>query len=178
MVILVYVLGYFIMLRQEYAAEVESLEPRIARLEGMLSNEEAFSAASENADTLLKEVAYGSGRSPAATAAAMQREIRDVLVGAGLSVAGSQVIEDDEESEGFLRLWLDVTAVGNINSLDDALAQLDDIRPVVFVKSVKIKPERQRARTRAGSDKSPEPADGDPRKLTARFELFSLMLEG
>ena len=76
--------------------------------------------------------------------------------------------------DGLDRLSLDITAEGNIDALDEALASLGVMRPLVLVRSVTIKPSRSRRRSRRTESESV--ATGDPRKLTARFQVFALRL--
>ena len=123
----------------------------------------------------LQSQAYTADRDSATTAAAMQQNIRELMITAGLSVSGSQILPARKD-EGFDRLSLDISAEGNIDALDDALSGLEDMRPLVFVESVKIKPVRSRpTRKRRGE---PEVIlEGDPRKLTEQFHLFSLRLQ-
>ena len=102
----------------------------------------------------------------------MQQEIREVMTGAGLSVSGSQILKA-RQTEGFEQINLDITVEGNIGSLDEAIASLRVLRPLVLVESVNIKPLRTRI-TRRGRET--EPQLEDQRKLSARFRLLSLRL--
>jgi DNA-directed RNA polymerase alpha subunit len=104
----------------------------------------------------------------------MQRDIRELMVTAGLSVSGSQILPV-RKSTGFDRLSLDITAQGNIDELDQTFADMKVLRPLVFVEFVDVKPVRVR-RSRRANVVEANASEDDPRKLTARFQLFSLRL--
>jgi len=160
------------LVRGDFVQEIDAIKPRTARLLGMVESQQALEKASLTAQSVLRDIAYESGRDSAMMAAAMQQDVREIMTDAGLSVAGSQILAA-RRGEGFDRLSLDITAEGNVESLDQALANLEGMRPLVIIESVKIKPVRSRSRSRA---KAPEVSEGDPRKVSARFQLFSLRL--
>ncbi len=173
LVVLYWVLNLWF-LRQGFVEEIESIEPRTARMLGIMQSATQLEVASSEASSRLRELAYGADRDSAATAAAMQQEIRELMIGAGLSISGSQILPA-RKSEGFDRLSLDISAEGNIEALDTALSGLEELRPLVFVETLKVNPERIRG---GGRGRQAEAVTaGDPRKLTARLQLFSLRLQ-
>jgi len=99
----------------------------------------------------------------------MQQDVREVMADAGMSVTGSQVLTT-RRAEGYDQLTLDITAEGNSNALDEALSELDMMRPMIFIESARFKPERRRSRRSSAQDN----ADTDPRRVTARLKLFAL----
>ncbi len=169
LLLVLYWVLHFWLLRQGFIDDIEAIEPRTARLLGIMKSVDQLNVASGEARSRLRELAYGSDRDSATTAAAMQQNIRELMTGAGLSVSGSQILPQ-RKSEGFDRLSLDITAAGNIEALDAALAGLEAMRPLVFVETLKVNPERSRGRGRQAD----AVVVGDPRNLTARFQLFSL----
>lgn len=173
LLVILYCVGHLWVLRQGYVSEIELIKPRTARLLGMLDSSDQIKEAHSEAAIILDEIAYPVLRDSAATAAAMQKEIRELMTDAGLSISGSQVLPRQAE-QGFDRLTLDITAEGNTGALEQALAELESMRPVVFVKSVNIKPARV---SRRRSRNREEPTIGDARKVTARFQLISLRLK-
>lgn len=167
----------FWFLRQEFVGEIEALQPRTSRHLGMVESFDDLVMASVAADNVLSELAYPVDRESAMTAAAMQQEIRELMTDAGVSISGSQILPV-RKLEGFDRLSLDISVEGNIDALDEALSSLELMRPLVFVDSVKVKPApRRRVARRAGRPQPAAADDGDPRKLSARFRLFSLRLK-
>jgi len=162
---------YFLSLRQDFAREIASIEPRTARLLGILQSTEALEAASAAAQATLRDLAYPAERDSASAAASLQQSVRELMAGAGMSVKGSQVLAT-RSADGYERLTLDITGEGNIEALDIALAELELIRPLVFVESFSIKPLRmRRGSAQAAAD------GGDPRRLNARIQLFALRLQ-
>jgi|GEM_PF-414867 len=174
LLLVLYWVLHFWFLRQGFVEEIDAIEPRTARLLGIMQSVDQLQGASGEASGRLRELAYGADRDSATTAAAMQQNIRELMTGAGLSVSGSQILPQ-RKSEGFDRLSLDITAQGNIEALDAVLSGLEAMRPLVFVEALKVNPERSRA---VGRGRKAEAAVvGDPRNLTARFQLFSLKLK-
>lgn len=174
LLLVLYWVLHFWFLRQGLVDEIDTIEPRTARMLGIMQSATQLEVASSEASSRLRELAYGADRDSAATAAAMQQEIRELMTGAGLSISASQILPQ-RKSEGFDRLRLDITAEGSIESLDAALSGLEAMRPLVFVEGLKLNPERSGGR---GRGRQAEAAViGDPRKLTARFQLLSLRLQ-
>lgn len=161
-------------LRRDFVAEIDAIEPRTSRLLGILASADELRAASEASSGKLRELAYPGDQDSAATAAAMQQQVRELMTIVGLTVSGSQILPP-RASPQFERLRLDITAEGNIEDFDEVLASLESMRPLVFVESLKVTPQRDRNRAR-----TPQAAvlgDADTRKLTARFQLFALRLK-
>jgi general secretion pathway protein M len=165
----------FWFLRSGFVAEIESIQPRTARLLGIVESFDQLELASSGVGGVLRDLTYPAERDSATTAAAMQQDIRELMVDAGLSVSGSQILPV-RKAAGFDRLSLDITAEGNIDELDDAFSSLDELRPLVFTESVTVKPIRVRRSNRRGAVEEDNSNGEDPRKLTARFHLFSLRL--
>ena len=166
-----YAIVQFWMMRAAYAGEIENVQPRTARLLGIEESAAELANAGERADLLLGEVAYLSADS-AANAASMQLEIRELMTSAGMSIATSQILPA-QQYEGYERLRLDITVEGNVNELDAALDELSSARPLVYIASARVKQYRgsgsnsYRRHVQSGNP-------NDPRKLTVRLELFSL----
>jgi general secretion pathway protein M len=171
LLLVLYWVLHFWFLRLDFAREIETIEPRTARLLGIMQSVDQLGTASTAASGRLQELAYGADRDSATAAAAMQQNIRELMTGAGLSVSGSQILPQ-RKSEAFDRLSLDITAEGNIEALDSVLSGLEAMRPLVFIETLKVNPVRNRGRGRGHEAKGA----GDPRNLTARFQLFSLRL--
>ena len=120
-------------------------------------------------DEALAELAWPLDKDAAMTAASMQQLVRDAIGNAGLTVSGSQILPAQPGS-GFERLVLDLTASGNIESLDEAIVNLKELRPMVLIESATIKPVRARTRIGQAGDSA------DERLLSIRMRLVSLRL--
>lgn len=159
-------------LRAGYVDQIESITPRTARLLGLAQSEDQLSIDSRMASLTLSGLAYSGQRDGAATATEMQQEIRELMTNAGLSISGSQILPRQQD-QGMDRLALDVTAEGNIDALEQALQDLEILRPIVVVKSLLLKPTRvsRRSRRKAGAE-----VLEDTRRVTARFQLVALRI--
>lgn len=164
-------------LRQGFSDEIEAIQPRTARLLGILDSVDQLRLASDTARGMLRELVYPADQDRAKAASSLQQNVRELLTSAGLSVSGSQILPQ-RKSHRFHRLSLDIKAEGNIDALDEALSSLESMRPLVFVESLKVEPQRTRSRRRGRQSQPEDTVEGDPRILTARFQLFSLKLKG
>ncbi|MFK7974759.1 MAG: type II secretion system protein GspM [Halioglobus sp.] len=171
--LLLYCIGKLWVLRQGYVEQIEYIAPRTARLVGVLESEEQLIAADQKAATILEDISYPAFRDAATTGAAMQKDVRELMVEAGMSVTGSQVLPR-QANAGFDRLTLEVTADGNTEALEQTLAALELMRPLVFVSSLSVK--QTRVSRRRSRDSLPV-TSGDTRKVTAKFKLISLRLK-
>ena len=164
------------LLRQGYVEEIEAIEPKMSRLLGIQESASQLSTAADTANSLVQELAYPADRDSASTAAALQQHIRELMTGAGLAVSGSQILPP-RASPQFDRLRLDITAEGNIRELDEALASLEAMRPLVLVETLKVTPQRERMRARGRNAQAEAAPKEDPRNVTARLQLFALRLK-
>jgi general secretion pathway protein M len=176
LVLALYLVFQFWFLRQDFADEIETIQPRTARLLGMVESVDQLELASGVTHNMLAELVYAVDQDSAMTAAALQQSIRELMTDVGLSVSGSQILPQPK-SQAFDRISLDISAEGNIDALDEALSSLELMRPLVFVESLKVQPRRSRGRRRSRGGQPEDTGGGDARKLTARFQLFSLRLK-
>ena len=173
LLVLLWALLYFWSLRQDFVREIEAIEPRTSRLLGMMQSAEQLETTSGEARGVLRDLVLPAGRDSASVAASLQQDVREVMTDAGLSVTGSQILPT-RRAEGYDRLILDLKVEGNVDSMDEALAELELLRPMVFIESVKIKPSRSRT-SRRRKQQQQQSVD-DPRKVNAQFKLFALRL--
>ena len=153
--------------RQEYQQQIERLDPRIARLRGLVKTEKKLQKAYKKAEAGLEELTYSTGQNSDAVATAMQKNVRAIISAAGLSVANSQVLPvKEKQAEGFDEIRLKLTIKGDIAALDAALMQLTNYRPLLLIESTEIWPDR---RSRRRDADVPE-----PQQLTASLQLMSL----
>lgn len=173
LLLVLYGVGNLWVLRQGYVEKIDAIAPRSARLLGMLESAEELRAAESKAAAILEEVAYPALRDAATTGAAMQKDIREVMIEAGMSISGSQLLPRQVE-QGFDRLTIEITAEGNTEALEQTLASLELMRPLVFVQTLNVKPARVSRRRTQGA----QPVSvGDSRKVAARFKLVALRLK-
>ena len=150
--------------RAGYADEIDRLQPRIARLEGIKAFEEQLTGTATSARQTIDSLVHPASTNRTEVSAAMQNDVRQLMTEAGLSVSNSQVLPL-REGEQFDFIGLKLTVTGDVNALDEALASLTVFAPVIVVESLDIWPNRQR------SSRSREP---EQQTLTASMKLVSL----
>lgn len=163
LVVLLYVGADLFGMRSGYQREIDRLEPRIARLRGLVESEEQLGSYLDKVDDRLRDLVYPASEDNATVSAALQKNVRDIASDAGLTVSNSQVLRAEQE-EGFERISLKLTLTGDIAALDRALLDLSTYVPLLLVESIEIWPDRQ-------SRRQDEPPN---QNLTATLELLSL----
>jgi general secretion pathway protein M len=126
---------------QQYRSEIDRLQPRVSRLQGLMGYEEQLREAVFQAEGQATSFFYPPDTDQAAIAASLQKNVRQTLVEAGLSVSNSQVLPVREESV-FDYIGLKLTVTGDLAGLDAALAALSEYRPLLLVESLDIWPSR------------------------------------
>ena len=76
-------------MRAEYVQQIDYLQPRIARLQGLIDFESQLQSASEQASALVAQLAIPGDGDLASESAALQREVRQYFAEAGMSVSNS-----------------------------------------------------------------------------------------
>lgn len=150
-------------LRQETQAEIDRIEPRIARLEGLIAFEAPLREAAEAVDSQVANLVYPGSEDSATVAAELQTKVRDLLGEAGLSITNSQVLPVREQGD-FDYIGVKLTVTGALPALDAALAELAVYLPLVLVEALEVYP----ARVRRGKD---EP---EQQLVTASLQVLSL----
>ena len=129
----------------EYRSERNRLEPRLARLEGLLAKEAELMGQSRAASDALRGQVYADGQDPSALAAALQADVRQILAEAGLSVSNSQVLPV-RQGELFDQVAVKLTVSGSLPALDAALIGIAAHRPRLLVESIDAFPARTSSR--------------------------------
>jgi len=150
-------------MRQAYQSEIAGLEPRIARMQGLIEHQEQLRRAAGNVDKKVVNLVYAATQDRATVSTALQTDVRQMLVDAGLSIKNSQVLPVREE-EAFDYIGLKLTVSGSIASLDAALLSLAAYMPLVLVESLDVWPDR--VSRRKGEDQV--------QTVTASLQLLSL----
>jgi general secretion pathway protein M len=132
-------------LATDYASERARIEPRIARLQGLMEREEALREASDAAQQELRAIAYAATQDATVLAASLQADVRQIMDDAGLSVSNSQVMPARED-QFFEQVAVKLTVSGSLEALDSALIGIAAFRPQLLVESLDAFPARQRER--------------------------------
>ncbi|MEH6581983.1 MAG: type II secretion system protein GspM [Halioglobus sp.] len=148
--LLMYLSGNFWMARQGYQQEIDRLEPRIARLRGLVDSEEQLQTSVDQMGTRVLNMVYPSADDPATVSAALQKNVRQLMTQAGLSVSVSRVLPV-AEADDFDRIGLSISVVGSLDALDAVLDEIAAYTPLLLVVSIDIKPvPKSRAQGKGG----------------------------
>lgn len=163
--VLVYLNVIFSLLgvRSETQAEIDRMEPRIARLRGLIDYEDQLREAAVIVDSQVLELVYPASEDQATVSAELQTQVRDIFSAAGLSVTNSQVLPVREQGN-FDYIGVKLTVNGSLPALDEALAGLAAYLPLVLVESLDVYP----MRAPRGKDES------NQQTLTASLQVLSL----
>lgn len=124
-----------------YQSDIDYLQPRIARLEGLIAHGDRVRAAHDRAAAEFGSLVYPASEDRATASANLQSVVRQMFADAGLSVSNSQVLPARQQG-GFDYLGLKLSARGGLDALDAALESLADYQPLLLVTSIDIKPGR------------------------------------
>jgi general secretion pathway protein M len=124
-----------------YASEASRIEPRLARLQGLLNEQALLAQRSEEAERLLRQVAYPAEQDATALAAALQADVRQLMDAAGMYVSNSQVLPVKQE-DLFERVTVKLTVSGTTEAFSSALAALSAQRPQLLIEALDAFPER------------------------------------
>ena len=150
-------------MRSAAQAEIDRIEPRIARMQGLVDYEEQLREAAVVVDSKVLKLVYPGSEDQAAVAAELQTQVRDIFSTAGLAITNSQVLPVRIQGN-FDYISVKLTVNGSLPALDEALAGVAAYLPLVLVESLDVYP----ARSRRGKEVAGE------QTLTASLQLLSL----
>jgi general secretion pathway protein M len=157
------ILADFWGVRQDYQGQIDHLEPRLARLQGLLDSEEQLQASSGKVGSRMLQLVYPPSDDQATIAAALQTSVRDIVTVAGLKVGNSRILPVKTE-DGFERIGLSLTVAGEMRALDEVLVDLAAYTPLLLVESIEVKPGRAARRG----------AEPVAQSITATLQLMTL----
>ncbi|MDD3650717.1 type II secretion system protein GspM [Immundisolibacter sp.] len=125
-------------------AEVRAaIEPRYARLSGLLERGDAIVAARDQATAALAQRAYPASADVGEIGTGLQQRIRQLAEAAQLRVAGSQILPVREE-QGFAVITVTGTLEGETGALAAFLAALAAAHPPIAVEKLAVQAPRAR----------------------------------
>lgn len=145
-------------------AEIDSLEPRIARLIGAKQAEGQLLASAREVESRILNLVYPSSEDPDTVSAALQKNVRDIMSGAGLVVADSR-IESTMREGAFDVIGLTVSVTGSIDALDAALLEVVSYTPLLLVTDINVMSARSSRRNGANKE---------DQVLTVKMHLLAL----
>ena len=165
--LVLFLLVDFLIMRGGYQSEIDRLQPRIARIVGLIKSEEQLQASAGQLGFQVLNLVYPPDEDSAAVSAALQKDVREIMTAAGLTVLNSRILPVIQEDK-FDRIGLSLTVSGSLDALDAALLAMADYAPVLLVDSMDIKPRRvSRSRNKEGQQ-----------IITASFQLLTLRAIG
>lgn len=162
-VIVIYLLATFWMLRLDYQGEIDRLEPRIARLRGLAESEAVLKASSGQVGSRIVDLVYPQTQDRAAVAADLQKNVRELMAATGLTVSNSRLLGPQGDEE-FDRIGLSITVSGSMASLDTTLEELAAFTPLLLVETLEVRPNRASRRSTEAAQQT----------ITATMQLLSL----
>lgn len=130
--------GYFIWAKhQEWTARLKEAEPRHARLQGILAEQQGFERAAQGAQSLMGAMAYAATVEPGVAANEVQEKVQTLLGEGGLKVQIQQTREDPPEG-AFVPMRLSVRIDGHLDQLQPALLKLRAHNPLLIVERLQL----------------------------------------
>lgn len=133
----------------DYAGERGRIEPRVARLQGLLDHEAALAEQSALAQERLRDLVFPADEDPSSLAATLQADVRQIFVESGFSVSNSQVLPL-RQGDDFDRIAVKLTVNGPLAALDAALIGVAAYTPRLVVESMDSFPARAPGRRQNG----------------------------
>jgi hypothetical protein len=163
LVLVLYLAGSFWLLRHDYQRQIDRLEPRLARLQGLVAVADQLQTSAARADAQLSTLAYPASEDSATVSASLQKNVREIMADAGLSVVDSRILPV-KAGEVLDQVGVRLTVTGDMTALDAALLEIAAYTPILLVQSAEIRPNRS-------SRKDP---DVGKQGVTAVLQLLSL----
>ena len=156
------VMGNLLGTRSEYLDQIEGIEPRVARMQGLIVEEAALRTSLADISTVVSDHVYPSSSAAESVAASLQAEARRILANSGLEVTNSQVLRPRKRDQ-FDYIAVKLVARGTLVQLDQSLSELARFRPVLFVEALDTFPNRRRRKQ-----------EQETQVLTVSLQLLSL----
>lgn len=145
---------------QQAAARLAEVEPRHARLAGMLQNKELFAQSGQALQANLKQFIYAPGGDSSQTANTALQRVRDLAVARRLRVTSSQTAAPRDE-DGFDRIGLTLRIEGEWPELVAFMGDLAAQQPAVYTTNLQLGVQSAGVR-------------GEPRAVFGQFDLYVL----
>lgn len=151
--------GGYVIAKHRWAGDlISQLEPRHARLAGLRADGERLRSTEQALAANLAGLAHGADGDAALAGNTALQHLRDASAARGLKVASSQVLPAREDGD-FLRIGVTLRLEGELPALRDFLRDMATQRPTIFVDTLRLTRQSQRA---------------DSQAMTAQLELFVL----
>ena len=123
-------------------ARLAELEPRHARLQGIIARQLELQAAAQNAAQTVNRYFYPASVDAARAGNEAQQQIRAAFESGNMSIVSAQVL-DPKDSDGFQRIRLVFLVEGTLSELQEVLLKLKVQSPAVLVESLSMQAQGQ-----------------------------------
>ena len=124
-------------LHQRVQTQLTDLEPRYARLAGLLERQADLKTLGVQANQQLERLAYPSSQDVTQAGNEAQQRIRSLFAESKLDIISIQVLPPKEEGK-FDRIPINLRVEGDLAGIQDALVKLSSHSPLVLVDSVAL----------------------------------------
>jgi general secretion pathway protein M len=118
-------------------ADLSDIEPRYARLLGMVEHQTELSSVALQAQQQLARVAYPASQDATQAGNDAQQRIRTLFADSRLNVISIQVLPPKEQGS-FDHIPIDLRVEGDLTAMQNALAALANLTPLVVAEEVSI----------------------------------------
>lgn len=130
--------GLWVWQKHQWAlARMSELEPRYARMLGLLAQAESIKSGVDSANQYLVQHVYPSTTDSSQTGNDLQQRIRTLFVQHQMNVISMQVTPSRDEG-AFERVSVTIRVEGDLSALKAALSGVPSIRPDVLIDTVNI----------------------------------------
>ena len=133
---------------QQAATRLAEIEPRHARLAGLLQNKELLAQSQQALGANLTQFVHSAEQDPSQTANTALKRVRELAAARGLRVTSSQAAAPRDE-QGFDRIGLNLRVEGDWPELVALLGDLAAQRPAIYTATQQFGVARTNARNEA-----------------------------
>jgi general secretion pathway protein M len=123
---------------QRIQNHLADLEPRYARLAGLIAREAEFKALGAQANQQLARLAYPASQDITQTGNEAQQRIRSLFSESKLDIISIQVLPPRKEDSNFDRIAVNLRVEGDLAGVQDALSKLSNFTPAVVIESLSV----------------------------------------
>lgn len=132
--------GWYVWQKHVWATDrLAELEPRYARLQGLVDSEAAVREASEKAATEVRRHTYHVSVDATQAGNDAQQRIREVFSASGLTVSSSQALPAKEDG-ALDHIPVALAVEGQLFQFQAAMLALGALQPAVWVEAVSLRP--------------------------------------
>lgn len=125
--------GYVVRKHHWTTQTLDTANPRIARLTGLLQSGDTLAAAEAELQTHLNALAYPATEAAGDIGSAALQRVRDTATARGLRITSSQTAVAPESPEGFERINLELRTESDWAAVQTLLRELHALRPAVYL---------------------------------------------